>query len=69
MRQRILSEVYREQEARPDGDGLFVGDLEKRLGCSLSFDIGYLRSKGWLLWDGGYLQLSADGMDAVEGGN
>lgn len=63
----ILREVHRAMERHPDGAGLHSADLARTLGTVNKLDLYYLEDKGLLRRKAGYMKLSADGMDIVEG--
>lgn len=65
-RMTILREVLRTMECYPDGKGLHEGDLKRTLGKVNALDLYYLTDAGLMYRKGGYLKLSARGMDVAE---
>ncbi len=62
----VLREVLRTMERHPNGQGLHEGDLKRRLGDVNALDLYYLSNAGLLYRKGGYLKLSAAGIDVAE---
>lgn len=69
IRQLILDAIYRYQESSAKGFGMSRSILKKQLGLEIDFDVEYLKDKGLLKEKGGFLKLTAAGIDEVEDGD
>ncbi len=65
-RMMILREVLSTMVCDPKGEGLCEEDLKRTLGKVNTLDLYYLADAGLLYRKGGYLKLSARGMDVAE---
>ena len=67
-RRRLLRAVYEEMRANPRGFGLHISNALAHGGTHADFELAYLVDSGLIVRRGlGYLKLTPDGVDAIEG--